>query len=67
MTSNEKIRLFFVITFLNIWWIALWGITYILIELLVGKNKMAELAVYVFMMLFVILVLAANPDLIPHL
>lgn len=66
MTPNEKIRSFFTITFLNIWWVAIWGISYLAIEMIAKKNKAVELLIYIFLMIVVIGALIAYPDLIPH-
>jgi hypothetical protein len=67
MNLEEKMNIFFTITFLNIWWVAIWGISYIAIDLIAGKNKVIELAIYVCIMIFVILILSAKPEFIKHL
>ena len=58
---------FITITFLNLWWIALWGITLIVIEYVSGKSKIIELFIYVSMMIMILVVLGRNPHLIPHI
>ena len=58
---------FVTITFLNLWWIALWGISLILIEYISGKSKIMELFIYVAMMIVILVVLSRNPHLIPHI
>jgi len=58
---------FITITFLNLWWIALWGITFIMVEYISGKSKIIELFIYVCMMISIIVVLSRNPDLMPHI
>lgn len=67
MSLEERMNVFFTITFLNIWWVAIWGICYIAIDAIAGKNKAIELAIYVVIMIFVILVLSAKPQFIRHL
>lgn len=67
MSLEEQMNIFFTITFLNIWWVAIWGICYIAIDLIAGKNKVIELTIYVCIMIFVILVLSAKPQFIKHL
>lgn len=58
---------FITITFLNLWWIALWGIVLITVEYLSGKSKTIELFIYISMMIVIIVVLSRNPHLIPHI
>ena len=58
---------FITITFLNLWWIALWGIVLITVEYLSGKSKTIELFIYISMMIVIIVVLSRNPQLIPHI
>lgn len=67
MGPNEKINNFFLITVLDLWWVAIWGIAYIAIEYLAGKNKKMEFLIYLFLMLFVILILTYNPNYIPQI
>jgi hypothetical protein len=66
MNPNEKLRAFFVITFMNIWWVAIWGISYLAIEMIAKKNKAIELLIYVALMIIVISALIVYPELIPH-
>ena len=55
---------FFTITFLNLWWIALWGITLIAVEHFSAKSKMTELVIYICMMFAVFFVLKCKPHLV---
>ena len=55
------------ITFLNLWWISLWGLSYLLIEYVTKGSKLTEAVIYLFMMMSVIVILSFNPDLIPHI
>jgi hypothetical protein len=66
MTPQEKLRAFFSITFLNIWWVAIWGISYLAIEMVAQKNKAVELFIYITLMIIVIGTLIVYPDLIPN-
>ena len=62
---EEKLHFFLSLTFLELWWIAVWGIVYIFIEYMSKKSKYTELLLYVTMMSGVLIVLTRNPDLIP--
>jgi predicted membrane channel-forming protein YqfA (hemolysin III family) len=57
----------FTITFLNLWWIALWGITLIAVEYFSAKSKMTELFIYIVMMLTVLSILKSKPHLAAHI
>ena len=52
------------ITLIQLWWIAVWGITYIVIEYLSHKSKKRELFIYFILLVVVIFVLSTKPDLI---
>jgi predicted membrane channel-forming protein YqfA (hemolysin III family) len=62
---EDRINLFLVISFLQLWWIALWGIVYIFIEYMSKKSKSVELLIYVSMMLVIIIIISRNPGLVP--
>jgi hypothetical protein len=64
-SMDDKLHLFLSLTFLELWWIAVWGIVYIFIEYMAKKSKAIELLLYVSMMAGVILVLVRNPGLVP--
>jgi hypothetical protein len=49
------------------WWVAIWGLSYIAIEYFVGKNKLMEFRVYLALMVAVLLVLQLNPKIIEDL
>uniref|UniRef100_A0A6C0D701 Uncharacterized protein n=1 Tax=viral metagenome TaxID=1070528 RepID=A0A6C0D701_9ZZZZ len=52
------------ITLIQLWWIAVWGITYIVIEYLSHKSKKRELFIYFILLTVVLVVLSSKPDLI---
>jgi predicted membrane channel-forming protein YqfA (hemolysin III family) len=58
-------RLFF-ISLLQLWWIALWGIAYIVIEYVSNKNRLIELYIYIGLLLGTIFLLVKNPQLLNH-
>ena len=59
-------RLFF-ISLLQIWWIALWGIAYIVIEYVSNKNRLIELYIYIALLIGTIFLLVTNPHLLNHI
>jgi predicted membrane channel-forming protein YqfA (hemolysin III family) len=62
---EDRINLFLIISFLQLWWIAVWGIVYIFIEYMSKKSKSVELLIYVSMMLVIIIIISRNPGLVP--
>jgi len=51
----------------QMWWIAIWGLSYITIEYFVGKNKLMEFGVYIGLTALVTLILQLNPHIIEAL
>jgi hypothetical protein len=63
---EEKLQFFLSLTFLELWWIAVWGIVYIFIEYMSKKSKYRELLLYIAMMAIILIVLTRNPGLVPN-
>lgn len=57
----------FVLTCVQFWWIAIWGIAYIVIDILAGPSKMMELFIYAMMLLLTAAVIHFNPKMIDKL
>ena len=51
----------------QMWWIAIWGLSYITIEYSVGKNKLMEFGVYIGLTALVTLIIQLNPQIIEAL
>ena len=51
----------------QMWWIAIWGLSYITIEYVVGKNKLMEFGIYIGLTALVTLILQLNPQIIEAL
>jgi len=65
---DTKLYIFLLaVTLIQVWWIAVWGITDIAIRLVAGKQKFIEVLIYVFFMVTVVAFLGANPDYMIHL
>jgi hypothetical protein len=56
-----------VLTLIQFWWIAIWGLAYLGIELVAGDSKIHQALIYLGFMLVVVLVLQARPKLIEKL
>ena len=60
-------KIIFILTIIQFWWIAIWGIAYIVIDVFAGPSKAYELLIYFFMMFFTIAILHMYPNLLDKL
>ena len=63
----SNLQLLMYITLLQIWWIAVWGIAYIIIERLSNKSKFKELMIYIVLLTGTLIFILTNPKLMSHL
>ena len=61
---NNKIL---TITLTQFWWIAIWGISFLIIEYFAEDSKHIELFLYIGLLVIVIGILAVKPHLVEHL
>lgn len=54
-------------TLIQLWWISVWGISYIVIEYLSNKSKKIELFIYVGLLILVLSIILNKPQLMRHL
>ena len=59
-------RFLFIITIIQFWWIAIWGLAYIAIEAIAGKSKAIEILIYVTMLLAVLFFVQLNPSVVEN-
>lgn len=67
LNDVNKLTLLSYITLLQLWWIAVWGIAYIIVEYLSNKSKTRELFIYFIMLIIAVFLILKEPDLIEHL
>ena len=60
-------HLLIVITFIQFWWIAIWGLAYIVIDATAGTSTIKKAYIYGCMLLFTVIVLHFNPTLLDRL
>ena len=60
------VEFLFLLTIIQFWWIAIWGLAYIVIEYMTGGDKTKEMAFYFVLMAIVLFVVKVNPTLIEH-
>ena len=63
----RTIQFLFILTLIQFWWIAIWGIAYIVIDAIAGTSKITELWIYAIMLIFTVVVIQLNPDMIERL
>jgi len=60
-------KIIFILTVIQFWWIAIWGIAYIVIDVLAGSSRLHELLIYFCMMIFTIAAVHMYPNLLDKL
>jgi hypothetical protein len=65
--SFSLLRFLVIITIIQFWWIAVWGLAYIAISSFAGTSKVLEVLIYIGLMLAVILAVQIDPSLIQKL
>jgi len=63
----KTMNILFLLTLVQFWWIAIWGIAYILIDAFAGTSKTKEVGIYIGMLVFTIGVFHFNPQLVEKL
>ena len=67
LSTVHTIQFLFILTIIQFWWIAIWGLAYIIINLVAGKSKTIECLIYVFMLVFTVVVIHYNPKMLEKL
>ena len=68
MLNNYSVfEILFYGSLLQLWWVSIWGISYILIEYVSSKNRLTELYIYIGLLIGTIILLLKNPHLMKHL
>jgi hypothetical protein len=66
-TQYDTFHFLFILTVIQFWWIAIWGIAYIFIDLVAGPSKMVEMVIYFLMLLSTMYVVHTNPKVLDKL
>jgi hypothetical protein len=56
-----------VLTIIQFWWIAVWGIAYMFVEMVAGDSVIVEFLIYASMLLLTMMILHLNPKMIDKL
>jgi hypothetical protein len=65
--NYDTFHFLFILTVIQFWWIAIWGIAYIVIDIIAGPSKIVEMAIYFLMLLSTIYVVHTNPKILDKL
>ena len=63
----KTMNILFLLTLIQFWWIAVWGLAYILIDAIAGSSKIKEIYIYISMLLITITILHLNPQMVERL
>jgi len=66
MSEPTNIEIIWYITLIQLWWVAVWGIAYIVIEYIASKSKKKELFIYVVLLMFVFTMIVTQPNILNH-
>lgn len=66
-THYDTLHFLFILTIIQFWWIAIWGIAYIIIDIIAGPSKIVELFIYFLMLLSTMYVVHTNPKVLDKL
>jgi len=57
----------FILTLIQVWWIAIWGLAYIAIDTYAGSSRKKELYIYIGMLIFTLAIFHLNPRMLERL
>ncbi len=67
MVDYALLRVLGIVSLLQIWWVAVWGVCYMGIDYLTRHTILTEFWIYLVMLLCVYVILGANPELVKYL
>lgn len=63
----RTLNILFLITLIQFWWIAIWGLAYIFIDAVAGTSKIKEIYIYIGMLFFTAAIIHSNPRMLERL
>ena len=67
MLDYTLIKILGVVSLIQVWWVAVWGVCYMGINYLIKHTMLTELWVYTIMLIVIYVFLFMNPELVKHL
>jgi len=63
----RTLNILFLITLIQFWWIAIWGLAYMFIDAVAGTSKIKEIYIYVTMLFLTAFIIHSNPQMLARL
>jgi len=64
---SNTMQFLFLLTLIQFWWIAIWGLAYVAIDMIAGSSKYIECTIYFSMLLFTVIIIHMNPSMLERL
>lgn len=66
ITANKArlLNYIFMTVVIQFWWIPIWGINYIIIDLIAGPSKLIEFGIYIAMLVIMTVYTYSNPAIV---
>ena len=67
LPKYHTLQFLFILTLIQFWWIAIWGLAYVVINLVAGRSKTIECLIYVTMLLTTLIIIHMKPMMLEKL
>jgi hypothetical protein len=67
LQQYDKVELLAYVSLIQLWWVAIWGISFIVVEYLANRFNQHQIVIYIAMLLIVFITIVVKPNLIEHL
>jgi predicted membrane channel-forming protein YqfA (hemolysin III family) len=67
LQQYDKVELLAYVSLIQLWWVAIWGISFIVVEYLANRFNQHQIVIYIAMLLIVFTTIIMRPNLIEHL
>jgi hypothetical protein len=67
LPKYQTIHFLLILTLIQFWWIAIWGLAYVIIDTIAGPSKMIECSIYGIMLIFTVMIIHMNPKMLERL
>ena len=67
LPKYHTLQFLFILTLIQFWWIAIWGLAYVVINLVAGRSKTIECLIYVTMLLTTLIIIHMKPMMLDKL
>lgn len=67
LPKYQTLQFLCILTVIQFWWIAIWGLAYVMIDVVAGPSKIVECLIYAVMLIFTIIIIHMNPGMLEKL